>query len=137
MPDIYYDIYKNDAIIIGWGHYREVSDDVFISPDRLQKATVPVINHEICTERLKDQLPGMQDIDFINENNFCTGPIYGNITVCTHDSGGPVVQNTEYGWIQIGVISWAGHPCGLIDMSGHMKTNMFIDWINKNIMTSD
>lgn len=129
MPKADYSIFNDEeVVIIGWGQYRQEGDD-FVIPDRLQKALVPVIDHVTCTDVLEGHWPGFYEIDFMNENNFCTGPINGNINVCTHDSGGPVLQPSEFGWLQIGVISWAGNPCGLIDVSGHVFTAVFLEWM--------
>lgn len=97
MPKADYNIFNvEEVVIIGWGQYRQEGDD-FVIPDRLQKALVPVIDYVTCTDVLEGHWPGFYEIDFMNENNFCTGPINGNINVCTHDSGGPVLQPSEFG----------------------------------------
>lgn len=71
-------------------------------------------------------------IYLLGPSNTCTGPLTGNESVCSGDSGGPLTQNGEV----IGVVSWGFVPCGTVDRPAVFVTvSEYVDWMN-NIMES-
>lgn len=116
------------GVIIGWGIYQLEGE---IRPYRLQKAVVPIHDDETCANHLQGFLEGWI---FYLENLLCTGEIGGSVIGCGGDSGGPIVQETEFGWFQVGIISFGGSPCGAFDsVLGNVKVSQFTDWIENAI----
>jgi len=51
------------------------------------------------------------------------------ISICTSDSGGPLVQ----GNVLIGIVSWGKLPCGQANSpSVYVQVSSFISWISAN-----
>lgn len=75
----------------------------FIRPDILQTVVLPIIPHAECEAHLL----GL-GIPNLGPSNICTGPLTGGQSVCSADSGGPLIQNSTV----IGITSWGFVPCG-------------------------
>lgn len=127
MPRYGYDA-SGEGVILGWGIYQLEGD---VRPYRLQKADVPIHDDKTCENHLNQFVKGWL---YHFENLLCTGEIGGTVIGCGGDSGGPIVQKTELGWYQVGIISFSGAPCGAFDsVLGNVKVSQFTDWIENAI----
>lgn len=52
----------------------------------------------------------------------------GSQSTCQGDSGGPTVANVGTGYVQIGITSWGGVPCGSSE-SGNIRVDKYIGWL--------
>lgn len=113
------------ATVTGWGSTSNTSAQTL--PDILQTIPLPIIPLDVC----KDLMTSL-GIYLLGPSNLCTGPLTGNESVCSGDSGGPLTQNGEV----IGVVSWGFVPCGSVDRPAVFVTvSEYVDWMN-NIMDS-
>ena len=127
MPEGYGTLY-------GWGNVSMTIVPKF--PHKLQQANMPILDMELCEQVLAAS--GMQ----LHDTNLCTGPLTGGVSICTADSGGPLIQ-TEYDMygnaIQtiIGIVSWGKMPCGQKNApSVFVRVSAFTDWIQQIISTA-
>ncbi|KAH8352573.1 hypothetical protein KR084_005074, partial [Drosophila pseudotakahashii] len=110
------------ANLYGWGSTSTTNTASY--PSTLQVATnVPIITLSACESAL-----GTKGSD-VHNTNVCTGPLTGGISICTSDSGGPLVQ----GNVLIGIVSWGKLPCGQANSpSVYVQVSSFIPWISSN-----
>ncbi|XP_016945242.4 trypsin delta [Drosophila suzukii] len=110
------------ANLYGWGSTSTTNTASY--PSTLQVATdVPIISLSSCESAL-----GTKGSD-VHSTNLCTGPLTGGISICTSDSGGPLVQ----GNVLIGIVSWGKLPCGQANSpSVYVQVSSFISWISAN-----
>lgn len=112
--------FARNVTIIGWGIWDVETQE--IAPI-LQHATVPLITQAEC-ERVT--LP----YDVPIRSTLCTGPIEGGFGGCNGDSGGPMIQETDDGIIQVGVAAWAIRPCGAPEApTGYVEVADYYAWI--------
>ncbi|XP_015232336.1 PREDICTED: suppressor of tumorigenicity 14 protein homolog [Cyprinodon variegatus] len=105
--------------ITGWGAAREGGGVQIV----LQKASVKIINDNICNEVLGGRLTSRM---------FCSGFLAGGVDACQGDSGGPLVCFEESGkWFQAGIVSW-GVGCARRDKPGvYSRVTKLRDWIKR------
>ncbi|KAH8281450.1 hypothetical protein KR054_000691, partial [Drosophila jambulina] len=110
------------ANLYGWGSTSTTNAATY--PTTLQVATnVPIISLSSCEQAL-----GTKGSD-VHSTNLCTGPLTGGVSICTSDSGGPLVQ----GNVLIGIVSWGKLPCGQANSpSVYVQVSSFITWISAN-----
>uniref|UniRef100_A0A1L8EIQ4 Putative trypsin-like serine protease n=1 Tax=Haematobia irritans TaxID=7368 RepID=A0A1L8EIQ4_HAEIR len=128
MPDGYGTLY-------GWGNVSMTIVPKY--PHKLQQANMPILDLELCEQVLASS--GMQ----LHETNLCTGPLTGGVSICTADSGGPLIQNVDNGiygeaiHTVIGIVSWGKMPCGQRNApSVFVRVSAFTKWIQQVIATS-
>lgn len=110
------------ALLYGWGSTSTSSTASY--PSTLQVATVPIISLQTCENAL-----GSKASD-VHQTNLCTGPLTGGLGICTSDSGGPLVQQSN---VLIGIVSWGKMPCGQSNSpSVFVQVSSFNAWIAKN-----
>ncbi|EDW64783.1 trypsin delta [Drosophila virilis] len=110
------------ANLYGWGSTSTTNTASY--PSVLQvAANVPIISLASCESAL-----GSKGKD-VHSTNLCTGPLTGGVSICTSDSGGPLVQ----GNVLIGIVSWGKLPCGQANSpSVYVQVSSFISWISAN-----
>lgn len=117
---------SREAIVTGWGLSDTGSDSTLIIPDILQKLTVPIIPHSQCLALLAS----IGSSSLLLPENLCTGPLTGGQSVCSADSGGPLIQDNTV----IGVVSWGFTPCGTPNRPSVFATVAdYIDWIQSSM----
>ncbi|XP_023295554.2 lectizyme [Lucilia cuprina] len=131
QPDV---IPEGYGTLYGWGNVSMTIVPKF--PHKLQQANMPILDLELCEEVLAAS--GMQ----LHETNLCTGPLTGGVSICTADSGGPLIQTQYdiYGQEQqtiIGIVSWGKMPCGQKNApSVFVRVSAFTQWIQQIINTA-
>lgn len=127
MPEGYGTLY-------GWGNVSMTAVPDY--PHKLQLANMPILDMTLCEQILARS--GLQ----LHETNLCTGPLTGGVSICTADSGGPLMQeccepHLEGSNIVIGIVSWGRMPCGQKNApSVFVRVSAFTDWINQIISTA-
>lgn len=107
------------ANLYGWGSTSMTNSPSY--PSNLQvAANIPIVNVAPCEKALGKA---------VHNTNICTGPLTGGVSICTSDSGGPLVQ----GNVLIGIVSWGKMPCGQANSpSVYVQVSSFISWISAN-----
>ncbi|KAL7728841.1 hypothetical protein ACLKA6_004190 [Drosophila palustris] len=119
--------------LYGWGNVSMTAVPDY--PHKLQLANMPILDMTLCEQILARS--GLE----LHETNLCTGPLTGGVSICTADSGGPLMQeccepHLEQSNIVIGIVSWGRMPCGQKNApSVFVRVSAFTDWINQ-IITS-
>lgn len=75
--------------LFGWGSIS--TNETAIIPDIMQTVRKDVLPLELCREVLDNKFPMGTPLHF---TNVCTGPLASEITACSGDSGGPIVQGS-------------------------------------------
>lgn len=120
--------------LYGWGNVSMTIVPQF--PHKLQQANMPILDMKLCEEVLAAS--GMQ----LHDTNLCTGPLTGGVSICTADSGGPLMQEdmNMYGESVntiIGIVSWGKMPCGQKNApSVFVRVSAFSNWIQQVISTA-
>ncbi|KAL9895443.1 lectizyme isoform 1-T2 [Glossina fuscipes fuscipes] len=105
--------------LYGWGNMSMTRQPRY--PHKLQKADMPILDYQLSEEILNAS--GMQ----LHETNLCTGPLTGGVSICTADSGGPLMQMDH---TIVGIVSWGKRPCGQKNSpSVFVRVSAFSDWI--------
>lgn len=103
-----------NAVVVGWGTLYSNGP----TPDRLQEATVPVLDQSTCNQAYGGE---------ITNRMMCAGYLQGGIDSCQGDSGGPLVSAVT-GQL-IGVVSW-GYGCAEQGYPGvYARISEVTDWI--------
>lgn len=92
------------AKAVGWGLINSDQGDL-ISPTKLYEVDLTVLNDALC---LKSYGSSFSPSMMVCAGNYRTG----GQSVCSGDSGGPLMAATEAGWVLIGLTSWSAMPCG-------------------------
>lgn len=122
------DLAHGGATLYGWGNISMTSIPSF--PRELHATDMPILDMELCEGVL-----GQIGI-CLHETNLCTGPLAGGNSICTADSGGPLVQRSEYFGKStiVGIVSWGKMPCGQTNApSVFVKVSSFVNWIKNTI----
>nr|XP_039274225.1 uncharacterized protein LOC120348165 isoform X1 [Styela clava] len=110
------------TVITGWG-----STDYYGGPrkESLQQARIPLVSQESCKKRLLDS--ELFEID----NVLCAGFATGGVSVCSGDSGGPIVFLNGDKWELIGISSFST-ACGLVPdrPAGFTNVSAYLTFIN-------
>ncbi|XP_073819647.1 lectizyme [Musca autumnalis] len=121
--------------LYGWGNVSMTIVPKF--PHKLQKANMPILDLELCEQVLASS--GMQ----LHDTNLCTGPLTGGVSICTADSGGPLMQDEVIDVLGntrptiIGIVSWGKMPCGQKNApSVFVRVSAFTEWIEQIITTA-
>lgn len=118
------------ATVIGWGStvgYEPGQTVTPYYPDILNEVEISLYTDQQCTEIL-DQF-------YDTDTMICASVPDGGKDACQGDSGGPLMVDTNYGWQQIGVVSW-GVGCATADYPGvYTRLARYDDWINDLIKT--
>ncbi|XP_030384043.1 trypsin alpha [Scaptodrosophila lebanonensis] len=110
------------ANLYGWGSTSTTNTAQY--PSVLQvAANIPIITLSACESAL-----GQQGTS-VHSTNLCTGPLTGGVSICSSDSGGPLVQNN----VLIGIVSWGKLPCGQANSpSVYVQVSSFTTWVAAN-----
>ncbi|KAJ8956741.1 hypothetical protein NQ318_014097 [Aromia moschata] len=90
-------LYNGTADLLGWGSTGGPVNPIM--PNTLQTVNVPILSTDACREAL-DSIISDHPLDSLA--NSCTGPLTGDVNVCTGDYGSPLVQNN----VLMGIVSW-------------------------------
>ncbi len=112
------------ARVTGWG--RTLSGGSGSESEKLLQVDVPVLEHSDCERRYGKLLP---------KDQICAGVVAGGKDSCQGDSGGPLVIEDGLGAItQIGVVSWGGPGCGVMDRPGlYTSVAAHAQWLRDTI----
>ncbi len=112
-----------EATLIGWG----VTDpDFYVSPERLQEVSVPIVSNEICREAYGDESE-------VSDNMLCAGDEEGGKDTCWGDSGGPLMVRQNGDWKLAGITSW-GEGCAIPGYYGvYTRVSNFKDFIGEYV----
>ncbi|KAG7188818.1 hypothetical protein KM043_008427 [Ampulex compressa] len=115
------------VVLSGWGSISLTNEPEM--PDTLQHVKMTIVNLPLC-KRYIEQVAGPSPL---HQTNICTGPVYGGISACSGDSGGPLITKGVQPEV-IGVVSWGIIPCGSSGApSVYTRVSAFIRWINSTI----
>lgn len=115
--------------LYGWGNVSMTVVPKF--PHKLQMANMPILENALCEEILAAS--GLT----LHETNLCTGPLSGGVSICTADSGGPLMQTENGEHTVIGIVSWGKMPCGQKNApSVFVRVSAFTEWIEQIISTA-
>lgn len=91
------------AKAVGWGLMISDEGEV-VKPAKLYEVDLPVLNDAVCLKGYGSS--------FFPSTMVCAGEYRtGGESVCSGDSGGPLMAATEAGWVLIGITSWTRLPC--------------------------
>ncbi|XP_018323858.1 trypsin delta/gamma-like protein CG30031 [Agrilus planipennis] len=115
------------GIVSGWG--RTFYNSVL--PTVLQYANLRIITNNECAQNLINVLGYTSALD---DTQICTSARVtgqtGRVSVCSGDSGSPLVQ----GYVQVGIVSWGITPCGTTYApSVYTRVSTYSDWINDRL----
>ncbi|MCO6429946.1 MAG: serine protease [Deltaproteobacteria bacterium] len=112
------------ARVLGWGTLDANFD---VRPDVLQVADVPLVENELCSQRL--------GLDFNLETMLCAGRLASSaiaddgVDSCQGDSGGPLIVQSGDGWRLVGLVSW-GLNCGSHRYWGvYTRLSRYMEWL--------
>lgn len=111
------------ATAIGWGSTTAYDDGQVVTPAYptiLREVEVPLNTDQQCAANLGK--------NYTNEM-LCAGFSEGGKDSCQGDSGGPLMVNGNYGWQQIGIVSW-GIGCASAGKPGvYTRIALYRNWI--------
>jgi len=111
------------ATVIGWGSTTAYDTGKVVAPtypNILREVEVPLNTDQQCRASL--------GTNYTSEM-LCAGFPDGGKDSCQGDSGGPLMVNSNYGWQQIGIVSW-GVGCASAGKPGvYTRLAVYSDWI--------
>ncbi len=114
---------QRPATVMGWGSTIGYDPDQIVDPyypDLLREVEVPLNTDQQCASSLGSSYTNVM---------ICAGLPEGGKDSCQGDSGGPLMVNTNYGWQQLGLVSW-GYGCASAGSPGvYTRIALFADWI--------
>ena len=117
------------ATVLGWGStvgYASSQPPTTDYPDILNEVEVPLNTDQQCTTSLGTNYTAEM---------LCAGLPEGGKDACQGDSGGPLMVNTNYGWQQLGIVSW-GFGCAAENSPGvYTRLALYANWINYLVET--
>ncbi|NXM65226.1 TMPS9 protease, partial [Serilophus lunatus] len=119
LPDAGHDFpTSKKCLISGWGYLKE---DFLVKPEFLQKATVELLDQNLCSSLYSHVL---------TDRMMCAGYLEGKVDSCQGDSGGPLVCQEPSGrFFLAGIVSW-GIGCGEARRPGvYTRVTKLRDWI--------
>ena len=96
--------YGYNLTVAGWGLTTEgnLAEGIdAVTPDFLQKVTVPVITQELCMQWTGNAISKHSDGEV-----FCAGLAEGGEDSCSGDSGGPFFRKESSEWVTYGIVSY-------------------------------
>lgn len=115
---------SGNAVMIGWGAVSTIPNEIYAG--KLQEAILPIISNEQCSTYLNFEL---------DSDKICVGDIEGNTSLCSLDSGGPLIQQINDDWVLIGIANMGNkYPCeqkGTISI--FTLVPHYLTWINEII----
>ncbi|XP_075392498.1 transmembrane protease serine 9 [Tenrec ecaudatus] len=116
---------RKKCLISGWGYLKE---DFLVKPEVLQKATVELLDQDLCTSLYGHSL---------TDRMVCAGYLDGKVDSCQGDSGGPLVCQEPSGrFFLAGIVSW-GIGCAEAGRPGvYARVTRLRDWILEAISTA-
>lgn len=115
-------------IALGWGDTASDSEGNSINAsDTLLQTGLALKNNGFCSEHFG---PGITD------NMLCVSGLsdLDRSDTCQGDSGGPIVMDSAGGFVQIGVTSFGGKPCGKPGVPAvYTRISQFQDWIKQYV----
>ncbi|XP_043285567.1 transmembrane protease serine 9-like [Venturia canescens] len=117
------------SVLAGWGSVSKGWLPKY--PAILQTATVPIIDNDRCYSALHE-LSG----DYrLFKTQLCTGPLYGSVSACHGDGGGPLVQYDENAIAElVGIVSWSKYPCGSGAPTIYTRVSAYVEWIKNKLL---
>lgn len=119
---------NSKLIAIGWGATAsDATGESIDFSDTLLQTRLAIKNNSLCSEHFG---PGVTD------NMLCaTGPTtIDKSDTCQGDSGGPLLMESNGGYVQIGITSFGGKPCGVPDVPGvYSRVSQYQDWIKQYV----
>ncbi|XP_011311419.1 trypsin-1 [Fopius arisanus] len=116
--------HTGDVIISGWGSISTNMTPEY--PSKLQAVEVSVLDLDTCLATFQLVFPETQIFD----TQICTGPVGGDRSPCSGDSGGALMQFDVDGKAeQVGIVSWGAAPCGNGAPSVFTRVSSYVDWI--------
>ena len=104
-----------------------------LSPEKLRKATVPIVDREICDSRYlkewQEEWGQVNMTEAITDNMICAGPSDIYRGTCFGDSGGPALLGSQ-------VVGLASFTMGCNDAyfpAVSTRVGKYVDWIKKNM----
>ncbi|XP_073691492.1 chymotrypsin-like protease CTRL-1 [Garra rufa] len=120
-----------ESWVTGWGflQFSQNPDDKLLS-DKLQEVMLPVVSNSDCENAYKST-------SSITDNMICAGWLnQEGKDACQCDSGGPMVINNGFLWIQSGIVS-CGEGCGDPEYPGvYTRVSQYQKWIESSIGTN-
>lgn len=117
------------ARVVGWGSTVAYDAGQVVDPDYpniLREVEIPLNTDQQCTASLGE--------NYTNEM-LCAGFSEGGKDSCQGDSGGPLMVSGNYGWQQIGIVSW-GIGCASAGKQGvYTRIAIYQNWIDSIINT--
>jgi secreted trypsin-like serine protease len=123
--------HANTATVVGWGLIDEQGQ---IESKVLREVNLPLVSLETCAQDPYVQKRKWQ----IGAETICTRTQMGKSASCHGDSGGPLFQNRNGTFVQIGIVSW-GSACNLADqghqadVEGYSSVAAVLPWIQGQI----
>lgn len=114
------------ATVIGWGKQSVSNENSYA--DHLQQTTLPIVSNEECNRAFDGD---------IKDSMLCAGFQVGRTDACDGDSGGALMVETDFGWQQVGIVSW-GEKCALPNYYGvYTRLSAFQDFISDTVCTPE
>ncbi|XP_038047527.1 uncharacterized protein LOC119721522 [Patiria miniata] len=123
---------SGNAYVTGWGDTQSPWPGSY--PDKLQQVMTPIMNHDLCVQRMAAAVPGIP----VDNTMICGGFDNGQKGACFGDSGGPfVIKNSSGKWELAGIVSWGDDPCAQVGVpSIYADPFYFQSWIQNTMATN-
>lgn len=110
---------------VGWGITENGTSD---PAPALREVDLTVVDNSVCSSV-------MSAYGVVTENMLCAGgPVAGGKDTCSGDSGGPLLEQQDGGYRQIGITSWGGDDCATPTEFGvYTRVSQFSTWIGEYV----
>ncbi len=129
--DIHFIENQGMATVVGWGL---IDEQGHTESKVLRAVTLPLVSTESCA-----QDPYVQKRKWpLGIETICARTQMGTVASCHGDSGGPLFQNLDGNFVQIGIVSW-GSACNLADqgnqadVEGYSNVAAAFPWIQSQV----
>ncbi|CAN7937924.1 unnamed protein product, partial [Ixodes hexagonus] len=117
-------IFQRDATEDGFAVESRCSEGGSSLPPRLQKADLPIVDHNVCRHYYSHVM------EVYDDTMVCAGPMYGGRGVCQGDSGGPLqCRRSDGRYVLAGATSWGVKCAGQNQPGVFAKISTQVDWI--------